>query len=1242
MYDPFMGQEPRDALHTLYDQINAGPRNPYNPVRIQRGSRRPPPNPTSPFNEQEYSDYLKAEEQKAPWYVSWIKTLGDNLDKFGRPVRAALGGLGNLFGADNKFDAKELLAWVPFSDSMGLTDHKNQTTSRDLLGYGEDEDLKWWQHGLTLGTDILTNPLTFYTPGLGGAVKTGGTVLKRAGAAAKSANPFKSTMALGTATNSNNALTGAGKIISQLDLLPQMHADRLAGLTKGSELATHLNQVLPTLAPEVAAKLKPLLDAANAGQRVGLQAAGRFSLPFTGGKVGFNIGGGGKVSQLLSEAMTFPFGSGGRISDWWRTSGRFLPGIDPINRAFSGSRGGMGSKEGTWFMENLHRPLTEKTTQRARDLVETTKQRLAKSLDEKYLDEGVDTVISRLGQDLPMDAATQRVFNTLSPAQQQLIQSEVSGLKGLSKQNFDTLINQGTNVAPELTGIGHWHRQMTGPKASPGTSEVLHKTFGGVAPGTLERGFPNISKETLNQLATDQTIKQLASQGREADAIAHIIARYGGPGGVPGNEASAVFKFFRALPNEYAERGLKLYGNPALADQTQHIVKMAREVGANEAKHKAMSLLARPMREAAELGNQRSWWQRLTGQKAPDYTDLDSVLPSVDLGTDAGQHYLTNMLSAAKGKPTAPGSMGVTKNMADALAHAQGVSVAPESKGQLLRGWDALSNMFKTWVTTPFPQYHVTNKVGGVFQNLLSGVLGGGGVARTLIKGGTVKGLAKKLPQLGVKTDQEASDLLRRMLQSHGIVDSKAGLFGDMVTHAGNAASKDPLLTLGMKGFFEGTDPKTWNPLHTRGAFGKDHIMGAAPSTGFKPLSWLEGKAAKADAVNRTAHFYTKLKQGLTPEGAKASTFGTHYDTRLLAPFERSVLQRLFPFYGWSKMNAEAFAKKIFNEPGKMNALAQGYERLDDGKYKPEHLRGNLNIARGDAEEWQHPVSGRKELRQKFLQLLPMLPHEEALRWLDQSRGGENYLEKIVKQSNPIIRNLWNLIAEDKYKVGGPSHRENRLLPEASDLPGAQNSLLQTLLDKPEARSLWELSPFSRFYSTAQRLRKGVKDEMDPLMLLLGELGGPRLRQVDLLGAKERDERKVIENELEASGIFRKRGGQFYLPQEMLARATPQDMMRYRAYQTMLGLAQEHSLQRKVETASKIDPILQQLMGVANPSPMQQQRIRELDWLRLLAPRWQDDLRKAQRQRGTRPSAMEQAARRGIENRIRIGMRSLA
>lgn len=117
--------------------------------------------------------------------VSGLSYLAGSLDKLGRPVRfAAQEGLERLGLAPQiDTDPREALAWIPFSDTLGITDRSHAVQGRDTVRYltGEDPNNKsWLGFGAGLAYEIATDPLTYATLGAGSMSKFG-KAFKKAG-----------------------------------------------------------------------------------------------------------------------------------------------------------------------------------------------------------------------------------------------------------------------------------------------------------------------------------------------------------------------------------------------------------------------------------------------------------------------------------------------------------------------------------------------------------------------------------------------------------------------------------------------------------------------------------------------------------------------------------------------------------------------------------------------------------------------------------------------------------------------------------------------------------------------------------------------------------------------------------------------------------------------------------------------------------------------------------------------------
>lgn len=156
-------------MATLYDMIRA--------ARAAQST-----NPYGPLNPEEEQSAL-ASLGGATWNgVQWV---AGSLGKLGRTVRNAIG---LATGVDDA-SARELLAFLPFSDTLGITDPKDEVFGRDLLdSWGVTARNKPGIAGLRdfmgdlagFGVDVFTDPLS-YINGPMSALTSGGKAAKAAG-----------------------------------------------------------------------------------------------------------------------------------------------------------------------------------------------------------------------------------------------------------------------------------------------------------------------------------------------------------------------------------------------------------------------------------------------------------------------------------------------------------------------------------------------------------------------------------------------------------------------------------------------------------------------------------------------------------------------------------------------------------------------------------------------------------------------------------------------------------------------------------------------------------------------------------------------------------------------------------------------------------------------------------------------------------------------------------------------------
>lgn len=121
------------------------------------------------------------EEEKFGGEEGWLEWLGGILDKPARPLRQIGSEVRSWFGGpEHDFKASELLAPLPYSDALGLTNPENMATGRDVLGLHDKDD--WLQGAAGFATEMALDPLNIITFGGVGALTKGGKVLNKMGA----------------------------------------------------------------------------------------------------------------------------------------------------------------------------------------------------------------------------------------------------------------------------------------------------------------------------------------------------------------------------------------------------------------------------------------------------------------------------------------------------------------------------------------------------------------------------------------------------------------------------------------------------------------------------------------------------------------------------------------------------------------------------------------------------------------------------------------------------------------------------------------------------------------------------------------------------------------------------------------------------------------------------------------------------------------------------------------------------
>lgn len=234
-----------------------------------------------------------------------------------------------------------------------------------------------------------------------------------------------------------------------------------------------------------------------------------------------------------------------------------------------------------------------------------------------------------------------------------------------------------------------------------------------------------------------------------------------------------------------------------------------------------------------------------------------------------------NSFFDAEGKPFAQVNAGklvgipLPQEIAQDIAETGGKILDGKELGALLKGWDYLSNWFKTWVTVAFPAFHVRN----AYTNVANAFLDVGFSA------------------LDPVLHKDSALIL-------------AGKDGEFVTKHGARYSYQELRDLARE-----------TNVATTGA-------GFAELTGKRP-AFEKGIGAAARSVGSTIEnearmqlFLNHVRRGSDPLIAAQRVKEVLFDYQNLSTTEKEVFRRAIPFYAWQRKNLALQVRMLATHPG--------------------------------------------------------------------------------------------------------------------------------------------------------------------------------------------------------------------------------------------------------------------------------------------------------------------------------------
>lgn len=246
-------------------------------------------------------------------------------------------------------------------------------------------------------------------------------------------------------------------------------------------------------------------------------------------------------------------------------------------------------------------------------------------------------------------------------------------------------------------------------------------------------------------------------------------------------------------------------------------------------------------------------------------------------------------------------------------------------------GFDYATGIFKGYVTSLFPSFHIRNITSNIFQNMLK--IGVDALNPYLHADATALVLGRNLSkQITTKTGKVMKlGEIRRMINKESDILS-SGAFGKMEQFIEEGSER------AIKG---GKEAGRFNPLSRNNlALRGGRVLGT-----------------KAEQEAKVVNVLSNIMQGKTVKESVDIANETLFNYSKLTEFERSVMRRIIPFYTFARKNAELQVKALATNPGAVASQLKGIKAVgeaigdpiteEDKKGLPDYVLNSLGIKAG-------------------------------------------------------------------------------------------------------------------------------------------------------------------------------------------------------------------------------------------------------------------------------------------------------
>ncbi len=1050
--------------------------------------------------------------------LGWI---GSSLDKAfgGRAIRGLLGGR-----------PEELLSAIPFSDTLGITDQANAVSGAELITGRRENDFFSPEGVAGMGLEIALDPSTY--------LSFGGSALTKLGQSALKANVLPKTVAGRLA-----GLTGQAA-----DDLARATGKTAAEVT-GQRLGGHVGVGLPFMGDQATFDLTgPMQAVANLpGIKQGLGALDTATDPL---RRGFSAlfeastkGQTNPVTQDLARHMTdqtpqalyeargklAPFAEEIQRLAGWQQGGQMTPQIqqqiDELGKQFAiaTERIPTGGNITDPAAQALLAQMPPEIVELAKKYRQLTDAERASLTMKGYLvphakppGEAGPEYLHRQGVQFVKDKSGKTVYmSQLAPEEMARREDAFRGMfthgdRSLNQLSLDRVI-QDPNLPLDKAQREVLERYLGWTPQMDTELQTLTQAQKAAMTAADEARFSELlGKQHTGTL----TVGELAElRGLEAKKISNMTPaqaeRLKQLEGMT-EKAKTLTGWQRSLDIDALDKVGGFFGNHPLADLEQYLIDNATRRLSADAAYQGLAKMAQ---QQGGRGTQ----------------NLETALTM--LGLEA-PNARANLLQALGGNVPL-NQLYITQENLNTLANYLKPSVAPEGAKPWLQIYDSLLNLTKAGQTA-WPQTVARNFLSDLFTRFAYGgdVVAPLLSAKSLHEGQVIPGLAQRVARFQGMTDEQATQALLREIYQLGLADTKK--FQSM-----DVAGMNPLLETARRNMpTVGVTPTglmqrgqdilqgegRFNPLAIRG-------VGGRTDSDFIPVALMQSGQNYLEELNRIATYLNASERGFNPMAALGEVTRAHHDFANLSRFEKDVMRRIIPFYGWMRQNLPAVGGEIATNPGgRMAQTMRGLLAATSDQPLPEYA---------SQTGFAIPIGQDDRGRSNYISSLG-LPFEDL--------ANLTSLQQLMGSTTPALRMPYEL-ATGRLALTG------RDMPAQFPVEGS-----------PTINSLLINSPIGRAFTSYRTAMRGYEGG-NVLPTALQLLAGPRVANIDDAAARRAVIRDMAEQQL-ASLPEARRFQRLSIPTDQLGSLTERELAVYRLYLAAQAQARQAAAQ------SQANPLL--------------------------------------------------------------------